>query len=71
MLERCALRNGNVHSADSWRDVLDPIIAKYATRDFLRFLRADATYANPAIYPRLKKPGYFYATRLSANAVLR
>ena len=24
MLERCALRHGNVHSADNWRDVLDP-----------------------------------------------
>ena len=33
MLERCALRNGNVHSADGWRDVLDPVIARYAGRD--------------------------------------
>ena len=24
MLERCALRHGNVHSVDGWRDVLDP-----------------------------------------------
>ena len=28
MLERCAPRHGNVHSADSWRDVLDPVIAR-------------------------------------------
>ena len=27
MLERCALRNGNIHSADDRREVLDPIIA--------------------------------------------
>lgn len=33
MLERCALRHGNVHSADGWRDVLDPVIARYAGRD--------------------------------------
>ncbi|MCQ0091511.1 transposase [Roseovarius sp. M141] len=33
MLERCALRHGNVHSADGWRDVLDPVIARYAERD--------------------------------------
>jgi len=33
MLERCALRNGNVHSADGWRDVLDPVIARYTGRD--------------------------------------
>jgi hypothetical protein len=48
MLERCALRNGNVHSADGWRDVLDPVIARYAGRDLGgRFFRADAAYAIP------------------------
>ncbi len=31
MLERCALRHGDVHSADGWRKVLDPFIARYAT----------------------------------------
>ena len=71
MLERSALRNGNVHSADGWRDVLDPVIARYATRDIMRFFRADAAYAMPAIYERLEEAGYFYAIRLPANAVLR
>jgi hypothetical protein len=71
MLERCALRNGNVHSADGWRDVLDPVIARYAERDILRFFRADAAYASPAIYARLEEAGYFYAIRLPANSVLR
>jgi hypothetical protein len=71
MLERCALRNGNVHSADGWRDVLDPVIARYAKRDILRFFRADAAYANPAIYARLEEAGYFYAIRLPANNILR
>jgi len=71
MLERCALRNGNVHSADGWRGVLDPVIARYAKRDLMRFFRADAAYANPAIYARLEEAGYFYAIRLPANAVLR
>jgi hypothetical protein len=28
-LERCALRRGNVHSADGWEQVLKPIIARY------------------------------------------
>src|SRR3546814_5982466 len=56
MLERCALRNGNVHSADGWRDVLDPVIARYAGRDLGgRFFRADAAYAIPAIYMRLEE----------------
>jgi hypothetical protein len=64
MLERCALRNGNVHSADGWRDILDPVIARYAGRDLGgRFFRADAAYAIPAIYERLEKAGYFYAIR--------
>src|SRR5262245_15751051 len=28
-LERCALRAGNVHSADNWYDVLKPVVARY------------------------------------------
>jgi hypothetical protein len=28
-LERCALRSGNVHSAAGWRDVLEPVVARY------------------------------------------
>ena len=72
MLERCALRHGNVHSADNWRDVLDPVIARYAGRKLGgRFFRADSAYAIPAIYARLEESGYFHAIRLPANAVLR
>jgi len=72
MLERRALRHGNVHSADGWRDVLDPVIGRYAGRDLGgRFFRADAAYAIPAIYERLEVAGYFYAIRLPANNVLR
>jgi hypothetical protein len=28
-LERCAPRPGNVHSADGWRELLEPVIARY------------------------------------------
>ena len=28
-LERCALQPGNVHSADRWHDVLEPVVARY------------------------------------------
>jgi len=31
-LERCALRPGNVHSADGWDDVLKPVVARYQSR---------------------------------------
>ena len=64
MLERCALRNGNVHSADGWRDVLDPVIARYAKHYIMRFFRADVAYAIPALYEQLEEAGYFYAIRM-------
>ena len=47
------------------------MIARYARRDLMRFFRADAALAIPAIYNRLEEAGYFYAIRLPANAVLR
>ena len=59
MLERRALRNGNVQSADGWRDIVNPVIARHAARDILRFFRADAAYAIPALYARLEETGYF------------
>ena len=31
-LERCMLRPGNVHSAEGWRSVLEPVIARYRER---------------------------------------
>jgi hypothetical protein len=31
-IERCALRPGNVYSADSWRVVLEPVIAAIGTQ---------------------------------------
>lgn len=31
-LERCALRPGNVHSADGWKSVLEPVVARYRER---------------------------------------
>ncbi len=71
MLERCVLRHGNVHSADGWRDVLDPVIARYAERDIMWFFRADAAHAIPALYERLEEADYFYVILLPANNVLR
>jgi hypothetical protein len=31
-LERCVLRPGNVHSADGWRGVLEPVVSRYRAR---------------------------------------
>ncbi len=36
-LERCALRPGNVHSADGWRDVLEPVVARYRDKMTRRY----------------------------------
>jgi hypothetical protein len=41
-LERCALRSGNVRSADDWRSVLEPVIARYRDKVKRRFFRGDA-----------------------------
>jgi hypothetical protein len=70
-LERCALRKGNVHSADGWKEVLAPIVARYKTRDLMRFFRADAAFAIPELYEMLEAEDYFYAIRLKGNAVLQ
>ena len=69
-MERTLLRKGNVHSADAWRSVLEPIIARYRGYDILRFFRGDAAFADPHVYRCLEAEGYFYAIRLKANAVL-
>jgi len=69
-LERCALRPGNVHSADGWRDVLEPVVARYRERDLRRYFRGDAAFASPDIYEFLEDEGFLYAIRLPKNQVL-
>jgi hypothetical protein len=46
-VERCALRPGNVHSADSWRAVLEPVVARYRGTVKRLYFRGDAAFANP------------------------
>ena len=70
-LERCALRSGNVHSADGWREVLGPVLARYRHQMKRRYFRGDAAFANPDIYELLEAEGYKYTIRLPANAVLQ
>src|SRR5919199_1609202 len=70
-LERCALRPGNVHSAEGWREVLEPVIARYRTTVKRRYFRADAAFASPEVYECLEAENYGYVIRLPANAVLQ
>src|SRR5258708_10490710 len=62
---------GNVHSADGWREVLEPVIARYRDKVKRRYFRGDAAFALPDLYEFLEAEGYKYAIRLKANAVLQ
>src|SRR3712207_1214739 len=70
-LERCLLRPGNVHSADDWRSVLVPVIARYRGRGLVPYFRGDSAFAKPELYELLEAEGIGYAIRLPANAVLQ
>src|SRR3954447_163054 len=59
-LERCALRPGNVHAAEGWREVLEPVIARYRTTMKRRYFRADAGFASPEVYELLEAEDYGY-----------
>ena len=65
------LRPGNVHSADDWRSVLVPVIARYRGRGLVLYFRGDAAFAKPELYELLEAEGMGYAIRLPANAVLQ
>src|SRR6516165_2537693 len=74
---RCALRSGNVHSADGWRAVLEPVIARYRGMVKRRYFRGDAAFANPEIYefrgdgvrdPVVGQPGLAGQDRIPAEA---
>ena len=73
-LERCALRPGNVHSADGWEHVLKPVLARYSTEarpsiERRRF-RADAAFAIPALFDLLEAESWDYAIRIKGNPKL-
>ena len=67
-LERCALRPGSVHSADGWKDVLRPVLARYSASAGpsikRRRFRADAAFAIPALFELLEAEGWDYAIRI-------
>jgi hypothetical protein len=73
-LERCALRPGNVHSADGWEDVLRPVLARYSASAGSsikrRRFRADAAFAIPALFDLLEAEGWDYAIRIKGNSKL-
>ncbi len=66
-LERCALRPGNVHSADGLESVLKPVGAHDKGKVSRIYFRGDAGFANPKIYAYLK--AVKYAIRPPTNRV--
>ena len=69
--EAAKLRSGNVHSADDWQEVLDPVVERYLTAAVRLLFRADAAFAKPEIYDYLEIRQIGYAIRLPANQVLQ
>jgi hypothetical protein len=64
------LRPGNVHSADRWKKLLEPIVRRYENKKVRKYFRGDAAFAKPEIYEYLEEKCLLYAIRLLANDVL-
>ena len=64
------LRPGNVHSAHGWREVLEPIVARYRRTEVCLYVRADAAFASPEIDDYMEEHGLRYAVRLPSHPVL-
>src|SRR6202158_3710424 len=61
------LRPGNVHSADSWEELLLPEIERQQQRGKEVVFRGDAAFAKPELYEALEERDVRYAIRLPAN----
>ena len=65
--EGAVLRPGNVHSADNWRNLLEPIVDRYKETNKKLYFRGDAAFASPDMYEYLEEEGILYAIRIKAN----
>ena len=69
--EGAMLRPGNVHSAERWREALEPVVERYQKKGVRLPFRADAAFAKPEVYEYLESRDIGYAMRLPANEVLQ
>ena len=69
--EGAVLRPGNVHSADGWKEFINPIVERYLKLAVRLLFRADAAFAKPEIYEYLETRHIGYPIRLPANEVLQ
>ena len=65
--EGATLRPGNVHSADGWRGLLEPVVERYKDTGKKLYFRGDAAFASPDIYEYLEDEGILYSIRLKSN----
>jgi len=65
------LRPGNVHSAERWKELMEPIVQRYKHKKIRQYFRGDAAFAKPGIYEYLEENGFLYAIRLPANDTLQ
>jgi hypothetical protein len=64
------LRPGNVHSAEGWRELLEPIVDRYKAAGKKIYFRGDAAFASLDVYEYLKAERVLYAMRIKANSRL-
>ena len=69
--EGAMLRPGNVHSAERWREVLEPIVRRYEHKKIRQYFRGDAAFAKPELYEYLEENGILFAIRLPSNDILQ
>jgi len=68
--EGAHLRPGNVHSADGWQDLLEPIVDRYKHTGKKLYFRGDAAFASPDVYEYLEDNNILYAIRIKSNSRL-
>ena len=69
--EGATLRPGNVHSADGWQELLEPVVKGYQKKGLRLLFRGDAAFAKPELYEYLEQGKIGYAIRLPANQVVQ
>ena len=69
--EAATLRPGNVHSADDWQELLEPVVKGYRKKGLRLLFRGDAAFGKPEVYEYLEQETIGYTIWLSANTVLQ
>lgn len=61
------LRPGHVHSADGWKEFLEPLLRYYTGKDITVKLRGDAAFAIPGLFELCEELKVDYAIRIKEN----